>query len=90
MRPVESKCGDEDHLFFSAEINNFKATFIINLSNITCVDQFFYGDQFESIVSLLQKCYLQKSLHHHFECTQTLTGPINTQEVTIWPACKIR
>ena len=53
-RGKESKCGDEDHLFFSAEINNFKATFIINLSNITCVDQFFYGDQFESIVSLLQ------------------------------------
>ena len=41
---------------FFSEINTFKITFIQNFSNFTCVDQICYGEWFESIARLLQKC----------------------------------
>ena len=41
---------------FFLESNTFKAIFISNFSNFMCVDQYHYGDRFDSIVSVdLQK-----------------------------------
>ena len=42
------------------EINTFKATFITNFSNVTCADQFCYGDRFDRITSLWKRWFPKK------------------------------